>query len=248
MTYRLYLRSGERIVCRHDFLAAGDDAAHRLATLLAEAASDVCDTFDLWQGARIVAGPQPGRRRLDAAVPGDLKATLVEVAEILLQGAWPVAQSERLAARLAAWRPRPDASLLERLLREVLVATGAHRGNIQLRDDAGNLHIVAQHGFGQEFLDYFAVVNDDDTSCGVALKKADRVIVEDVATSPIFCGKPSGEMLLRAGLRSTYSIPLMMRGLLRGMLSTHRTITWRPDAAELRTVDRFALDAAGLIG
>jgi hypothetical protein len=54
--------------------------------------------------------------------------------------------------------------------------------------------------------------------------------------------------LLRAGLRSTRSTPIVVDGKIRGMISTHRGINWRPDAEELRRIDSFSADAATLFG
>ncbi len=247
-SYRLYLRSANRIVCRHEFAAPNDAEAHQVAELLAEAASDLCNSFEVWQGARVVAwgrGPvSAGGGERSARV----EAALVQAAATILHGEWDVARSNLLAVWLAERNRQPDTNLLERLVRAAVSASGAHTGNIQLLDRGGNLRIVAQHGLEREFLDFFAVITEQDTSCGRAAKEARRIMVEDVATSPIFAGTRSGGVMLRAGLRSTYSTPLLVRGRLRGMLSTHRKINWRPDADELRTIDRIASEAASVIG
>jgi hypothetical protein len=245
-TYRIYLRTGGRIICRHEFGAPGDGEARQLAQALAEAAADICDSFEVWQGGRVVAGPETVLANGHGAPPA-LRALVLDLAEVLLRSDWEVARSARLLARRDEWRARPDASLLERVIRDAVAATGADTGNIQLCDGAGHLRIAAQQGLERDFLDFFAVVKDDDTSCGRALNSARRVIVEDVATSPIFRGKPSGAALMRAGLRSTYSTPILARGRVAGMISTHRRIAWRPAAEELRRIDRFAADAASVI-
>lgn len=246
--YRTYLRSAESIVCRHEFAATDDGDARRIAELLADAASDLCDSYEVWQAGRVVVCPEKPSAMVGSEAPTHVQAAAVAAGETILRSGWPVAQSRRLLARLAQWRMRPDSSLLERVIRNAVKATGAHMGNIQLLDGAGNLEIAAQYGFQREFLDYFAVVNDVDTSCGSALKKARRVIVEDVTKSPIFRGKPTGATLLRAGVRSTYSTPIVVRGKIRGMVSTHRKIAWRPDVEELWRIDGFVADAASVIG
>jgi hypothetical protein len=72
------------------------------------------------------------------------------------------------------------------VLYEVLDATielqGADFGNIQLYDkETRTLEIVAQRGFQQDFLDYFARVDAyEGSACGLALKQRSRVIIEDV--------------------------------------------------------------------
>jgi len=245
--YRLYLRSSEGIVCRCEFTAPGETEARAHAALLADAASDICRSFDLWQQARLVCHETVGDA--DAGgVDGQAPIALVEVAEAILQSSWPIARSKRLGARVRAWRKRPDASLLERLIRDAVAATGADTGNIQICGAGGDLRILAQQGHGRDFLDFFAVVNGQDTSCGCAAEGKAPVIVVDVTRSSIFRGKPSGRMLLGDGLQSTCSIPIVADGALRGVMSTHRRINWHPGADELSRLARFAIDAAAVMG
>ena len=48
-----------------------------------------------------------------------------------------------------------------------MALVGGDFGNIQTVDPAtGSLHLVTQAGFGPEFLDYFAVVEDVHSTCG----------------------------------------------------------------------------------
>jgi hypothetical protein len=245
-SYRLYLRRSGEIACRYEFTAEDDARAREFAELLAEAASDVCDTVEIWQGGRVVVGPERVKRDGERQACAFVSESIVAAAESVLESGWAVARSKLLMSRLEAWKKRPHA-LLERVIRNAVAATGAHTGNIQLHDAAGNLRIAAHYGHDRDFLDFFAVVNGRDTSCGCALGSAERVIVKDVATSPIFHGKPSGAMMLRAGLLSTYSTPLMVQGAVRGVISTHRNIAWSPDASELRLMDGFVAGAASVL-
>jgi GAF domain-containing protein len=244
--YRIYLYAAGKIVCRHDLEADDDAGACRAAQMLAGAGSDICDGVDIWQADRLVAGPLPP----DRSTAGPVPASVIRAAEALLGSAWTVARSKRLSLCVEGWRRQPDAGLLERLIRDAVAATGATMGNIQLHDGAGSLRIVAQQGCERDFLDYFVTVRreDDDASCGRALATAKRVVVEDVASHPIFRGKPAGAVLLRAGCRSTCSTPIIAGGTVLGMVSTHRGIKWRPDADELRRLDRFTDEAAAIIG
>jgi len=245
-SYRLYLRRSGEIACRHEFTAEDDARAREFAALLADAAADVCDTVEVWQGGRVVLGPERVKRDGERKAYASVSGAIVAAVESVLESGWAVAQSKLLVSRLEAWRKRPHAQL-ERVIRNAVAATGAHTGNIQLDDDAGNLRIAAQHGHDRDFLDFFAVVQGRETSCGCAFGSAERVIVKDIATSPIFQGKPSGAMLLRAGLRSTYSTPFVVQGAVRGVISTHRTIAWSPDAGELRLIDGFVAEAASVL-
>jgi anti-sigma B factor antagonist len=74
---------------------------------------------------------------------------------------------------------------------EVAMRGGADMVNVQLRDQAGALRIVAQEGFRRPFLDFFEVVDDTESACGVALGSGRSVWVSDVARSGIFAGAPS---------------------------------------------------------
>lgn len=244
--YRLYLRSAGRIVCRHELVAPSDAVAHHLAGLLAQAAADVCDSFEVWQGGRVVVWSETRLRADDGITTTEIRSLLLESADAILSG-WPAGRSKRLAAQLAKWKAAPDAGRLERIVRDAVLATGADTGNIQLHDGAGNLRIVAQYRLDRDFLDFFAVVTPGETSCGLAMQIAERVIVADVAASPIFRGNESGAALLRAGLRSTYSTPILVRGSVGGMLSTHRTYNWRPGVEELARIDHFAAAAASVV-
>lgn len=52
--------------------------------------------------------------------------------------------------------------LLERALDGAMSLIGGDFGNLQFRDRTdGTLRIVAQSGFEREFLEYFAIVDDD---------------------------------------------------------------------------------------
>ncbi len=140
----------------------------------------------------------------------------------------------------------PTISTLDGVLSRVLTATGTEMGNIQVLE-GGVLRIAAQQGFDRPFLDFFAAVKDDESACGQALQTGQRVIVEDVRTSPVFAGKPAHEVMLRAGSRSVCSTPIRANQKLYGMLSVHRPVPWRPAADQLDLLDRFSRDAAAVM-
>jgi YesN/AraC family two-component response regulator len=72
-------------------------------------------------------------------------------------------------------------SLLHDVLDAAIEITQADMGNIQLLRD-GELKIVAQRGFHAPFLEYFESVREGSAACGMAMKRARRVVVEDVAS------------------------------------------------------------------
>jgi PAS domain S-box-containing protein len=165
---------------------------------------------------------------------------------------------QELAAELAAMKRLYEFGTrflaqteLQPILEEVLEATialvHADFGNVQLYDLlAGRLKIVAQRGFRQDFIDYFNNVEEGAGSCGTALQRGERVMVEDVLTDPIFV--PHLKIVTAAGYRAVQSTPLMSRsGKLLGMISTHFRQPHRPSERELRFVDLYARRAAEII-
>jgi two-component sensor histidine kinase/integral membrane sensor domain MASE1 len=143
-----------------------------------------------------------------------------------------------------------DAIGMERCLQLILDAaieiTGADKGNIQLLEPgSGAATIVVQRGFDDRFLTFFATVHRDSASAGgTALNSQERVIVEDVGQSPIFAGTPALDVMLEAGARACQSTPLVSKGKVLGVLSTHFGRPHRPDDRSLRLVDLLARQAA----
>jgi hypothetical protein len=83
----------------------------------------------------------------------------------------------------------------------VTVLSGPDRGNLQLVNRAaGGLRIVAEHGFGSEFLEYFAVVDDDRSACGRAAEFGAQTVIADVMTDPGFA--PHRAIAAASGFRS----------------------------------------------
>jgi hypothetical protein len=135
-------------------------------------------------------------------------------------------------------------SQLPRVLDGALSLMGADFGNIQIIDPAtGSLTIVTQAGFGPEFLDYFAVVDDDGAVCGRAAKQCAQVVVDDVYADPGFA--PHREIAAASGFRGVQSTPLAdYAGRLIGTVSTHFQRPHRPSDRDLRVMELYA-DFAG---
>ena len=129
--------------------------------------------------------------------------------------------------------------LLDEVLEFALTLLHAERGNVQLADPAtGALRIVAQRGFGREFVEYFAVVADDRSACGRAAQQHAQVVITDVTTDPGFA--PHREIALASGFRAVQSTPLVnWAGHLVGMLSTHYPRPTIPPRRDLQIVSRF---------
>jgi len=140
----------------------------------------------------------------------------------------------------ARFEPREGVQMVDAALDAAIGATGAAMGNLQLREPDG-LHIVAQHGFRQPFLDYFACVNDAHCACGLAMARGQRIVVPDVAADPLFAGTPSGEVILTAGALAVQSTPLLSGdGELIGVLSTHYPAPHEITAREHDVLDHIA--------
>lgn len=140
------------------------------------------------------------------------------------------------------------ASVLGEIVDAAIAVSGADFGNLQLLEPSGALRIAAQRGFPDWWLDYWQRVDLGRGSCGTALERRQRVIVEDLEASPIFAGTPGLEVQLRAGVRAVLSTPLLSRaGEPIGMLSTHYRAPGRPGAQVLRLLDLVARQAADIL-
>jgi chemotaxis methyl-accepting protein methylase/nitrate/nitrite-specific signal transduction histidine kinase/PAS domain-containing protein len=134
--------------------------------------------------------------------------------------------------------------MLEEILRAALDITAAEMGILQQGDAAGKLTITAQLGFDPPFLEYFARIDGSDSAGSDAMSSRKRVLVEDVATSPLFATARSRQVLLAAGVHGLQSTPLIDRsGAFLGVLSTHYRTAHRFEEAELRWLDLLARHA-----
>jgi len=161
---------------------------------------------------------------------------------------WRVAFSDIRLTSEQTLESNQGAATLAYVLHLAIDIANADFGNIQLFDPAERgLRIAASKGFDTEFLDYFAVVRGSDSACGVALQQGCRVIVPEVQNDHCF-DAASREIVLRAGVRSVQSTPLILpSGRLLGMLSTHGRLPGKPSLASLTLLDRLARRTARLL-
>jgi hypothetical protein len=130
---------------------------------------------------------------------------------------------------------------LHRLLSLAVRTVHTDLGNIQLLDESsGTLAIVAQRGFGLDFLRHFqSVGRGDPSACGRAFETGRPVSVPDVTLDPVFA--PHVAIARAAGFRAVHSIPLIdERGAAFGVLSTHFRHPRRLMPGELCTLDYLA--------
>jgi hypothetical protein len=129
--------------------------------------------------------------------------------------------------------------LFDKVLEGALSLGGADRGNLQLVNPAtGSLAIVAQHGFGAEFLEYFAVVDDDRSACGRAAKRHAQTVIGDVTTDPGFA--PHRAIAAASDFRAVQSTPIIDgAGRLIGMVSTHYQRPYYPPVRDRQIMKRY---------
>jgi PAS domain S-box-containing protein len=162
-------------------------------------------------------------------------------------------EAEEMERRLhrIAMLPLQKASLedvLGAIVETAIAITHADFGNIQLLDpESSTLHIAAQRGFPQWWIDYWQIVSKERGTCGTAWERGERVIIEDVEKSSIFAGTDL-DMQRKAGVRAVQSTPLVSRsGTLIGMFSTQYKTPCRPDEHTLLLLDLLAHEAADII-
>jgi len=106
-TYRLYFidRTGS-IAGRDDFDAGDDEEARRIATILSEACSDICPSFELWQATRTVQSVREEQLTSEIELTQKIQESVAHREEIIQVSKWRIAQSRRLIAKIEAWRNR----------------------------------------------------------------------------------------------------------------------------------------------
>jgi PAS domain S-box-containing protein len=140
--------------------------------------------------------------------------------------------------------------LYEQILDAAMAVMGSQMASIQTVDKSqGALRLLAFRGFSPEFGEILALSRPDtNTSCSVAKRMGDRMIVPDVETDNSIAGTPALEDLRKSGIRAVQSTPLFSRsGKLLGMISTYWRQPHQPLERELRLLDVLARQAADLM-
>ena len=138
---------------------------------------------------------------------------------------------------------------LENGLQEMLAATmtllQTDMGIIQLLRADGNLEIVAQQGFRQDFLDCFRSVSAETPApCGWALRTGQRQMIADINLTPY----AFREIARQAGYRAVQSTPLLFRdGQPIGVISNYFRKPRFLDALEASMLEIYAQQAANFI-
>jgi GAF domain-containing protein len=145
---------------------------------------------------------------------------------------YSLAQGVRKASRLG--------EVLDGALDGAITFLAADFGSIQLLDPhTRTLRIVSQRGFTDDFLHYFAVVEDQQAACGRAAAARTQAVIADVDADPAFAAHRA--IAAASGFRAVQSTPLIdQAGCLRGVLSTHFQRPHHPAAHELRLTETYA--------
>ncbi|GAB2933584.1 ANTAR domain-containing protein [Streptomyces heilongjiangensis] len=112
--------------------------------------------------------------------------------------------------------------VLTAVLGQTLAVVGTDMGNVQIADRSERgLRMERHTGLTEDFVDFFAFVGEEGTSCALAARDIAQVTVRDVATHPVFTDDARRAILL-AGSRACHSVPLTTEsGLCVGMVSAH---------------------------
>ncbi len=136
--------------------------------------------------------------------------------------------------------------LLQRVMDAAVNIMRADRGTLKLME-GDSLLIVAHHGHQPPYLNFFNSAAGR-VSAGEAMKRGERVIIEDVEANPMFAGTPMLAVLRAAGVRAINSTPLRNRnGVLLGILTTQWSVPHSPAEHDLWRFDLLVRQAADLI-
>lgn len=129
--------------------------------------------------------------------------------------------------------------LLDRALEGAMALLGTDLGNVQIRHPAsGALTIATSSGFDSEFLEYFAVVDDESSACGRAAQQRSQTVIVDVNDDPGFA--PHREIAAASRFRAVQSTPIVdPAGRLHGVISTHFRDRHRPSPAQMQLIDWY---------
>ena len=228
------VRRGERID-HFDTIRVTKDG-RRIAISLT--VSPVRDSRGRIVGASKVAREVSERKRTELALQESERRLAAEASALATLNEW----STRL------WRSRTLDEGLNQILAGVIELLGAEKGTVQMLDANGStLSIVAQCGFGQDFLEFFREVSvDDDCGCGRALRCKQQIVIEDVETDGPF--EPYRALARASGFRSVVSSPLVDDdGTPLGIVSCNFRLTHRPTEQELRRLELYLRQASDFI-
>ena len=144
-------------------------------------------------------------------------------------------------------------ALYAKILNTAVDLMHADFGSIQVfypdRGKEGELRLIGYRGFNEPSARFWEWVRPaSESTCGVALRTRQRVLVPDVQACGFMAGSEDLKAYLQNGIRAVQTTPLLSRtGTLIGMLSTHWRQPHTPTEGQLRAIDVLARQAADLI-
>lgn len=152
----------------------------------------------------------------------------------------------RRVAPPTALRPSgriPPALLTAALTASVRVTGAPHAAVRSVEPLEGGLALEHHHGLGPRYMDLFTHL-DSGAARTQARHRRERVIVPDIASSPVYTAEHR-EAVLRAGARAAQSTPILTPdGACAGVSTAHHDhAADLPGVSELELVDRVCADA-----
>jgi len=145
-------------------------------------------------------------------------------------------------------QPGTFSDLLNEILEAGIAITEADMGDIELVGGDGEMKIAVHQGFRAPFQEFLGKVNGRPLTYGSSLQHGERVIIEDIASSPLIVGMPTLAVMRDAGARALHATPLVSRsGQVLGMFSTYYRMPRGPNERDLRLIDVLVRLAADLI-
>ncbi len=117
------------------------------------------------------------------------------------------------------------------------------------RGAGGELRLLAFRGFNPQAARFWQWVRaDSNSTCGIALRKSERVVARDIAACEFMADSADQQMYLQTGIYACQTTPLMgSAGSVVGMISTHWRTPHQPSEEDLRQFDVLARQASDLI-
>jgi hypothetical protein len=145
----------------------------------------------------------------------------------------------------ADYWPKDRRDVLQTGLDAALQAASTDRGDIELADAQGALHIAVWQGLPDEFLKLNGGISDHGSACRLAFTEHKRIVVTDVTSDPLYVDTPALEALRKAGIRALCATPLVApTGEALGIVSTHFHDPTVPDAKQLAMLELVARGTA----
>ncbi len=155
--------------------------------------------------------------------------------------------------RRTGYNPETGASSYEKIVDEAVAVMRSDCASLQRlypeRGAGGELRLLAFRGFSPDAAAFWEWVRADSKStCGMALRTAQRVVAPDIATCDFMVDSEDQQVYLQTGIHACQTTPLIARsGNIVGMISTHWRTPYQPSENDFRMFDVLAREAADVI-